>query len=98
MTTSLGIPDELDNDLYIDTLKRLVSACDKRGIPMMVHHQTMEMSLTGLNLGARFMLHSSDSNILRNAINAEMAELREAAAEKWGSLEQVEAEDRMDVV
>lgn len=98
MTTSLGIPDEVSNELYIRTVEDLVSVCDARGIPMMVHHQTMETSLKILEIGARFVLHSSDANILRNAINSDMERLRKAAVEKWGAVLDVQVDDRMDVV
>lgn len=98
MTTSLGIPDEVDNPVYIDTLKKIIAEADKRGLPTMIHQQTIPTSTTAIDLGARFILHSSDSGILLRNIQTEFAELREIAGKKYGDVAAVEAEDTLDVI
>jgi 4-hydroxy-2-oxoheptanedioate aldolase len=97
MTTSLGIPDEVDNPVYIDTLKKVISTCESRGIPVMIHQQTRDTSLKAIELGARWVLHSSDAGFLRNAVNSDFAVLRDAAGKKWGAAK-ARASDKMDVV
>jgi 4-hydroxy-2-oxoheptanedioate aldolase len=97
MTTSLGIPDESDNPAYLDTLKKIIGAADKRGLPTMIHQQTLETSATAIELGARFIMHSSDSRILMRGTQNEFAELREVANKKYGGVEAVEAEDTVDI-
>ncbi len=98
MTTSLGIPDEVENPLYIDTLKKIIAEADKRGLPTMIHQQTIPTSTTAIDLGARFILHSSDSGLLLRSIQTEFAQLREIAAKKYGDVAAVEAEDTLDVI
>ncbi len=93
MTTSLGIPDEVDNPIYLDTLSKVIKAADDRGLPTMIHQQTISTSKTAIDLGARFILHSSDAGILLRGIQDEFAELRQFA----GGAE-VAAEDTLDVV
>jgi 4-hydroxy-2-oxoheptanedioate aldolase len=97
MTTSLGIPDESENPVYLDTLKKIIGEADKRGIPTMIHQQTLETSATAIELGARFIMHSSDARILMRGTQNEFAELREVANKKHGGVDAVEAEDTVDI-
>ena len=98
MSTSLGIPDEVENPLYLETLKKIIAEADKRGIPTMVHQQTVPASTTAIDLGARFILHSSDSGILLRGIQTEFAQLRELADKKYGDVAAIEAKDTLDVI
>ncbi len=98
MTTSLGIPDEIDNPLYIDTLKKIIAEVDRRGLPTMIHQQTIATSATAIELGARFILHSSDAGLLLRSIQTEFAQLREIAGKKYGDVAAVEAEDTLEVI
>ena len=85
MTTSLGIPNENDNPVYLETLKHVIGEADKRGVPTMIHQQTIEASKVAIDLGARFILHSSDAGILLRGIQNEFAELKTSVNEKYGS-------------
>ena len=98
MTTSLGIPDESGNSVYLDTLSKIIAEADKRGIPTMIHQQTIETSAKAIELGARFIMHSSDAGILLRGTQDEFAELRKITSKKYGVVDEVEAEDTLDVV
>ena len=98
MTTSLGIPDESSNSIYLDTLSKIIAEADKRGIPTMIHQQTIETSAKAIVLGARFIMHSSDAGILLRGTQDEFAELRKITSKKYGVVDEVEAEDTLDVV
>ena len=98
MTTSLGIPDESSNSIYLDTLSKIIAEADKRGIPTMIHQQTIETSAKAIELGARFIMHSSDAGILLRGTQDEFAELRKITSKKYGVVDEVEAEDTLDVV
>ena len=50
-----------------------------RGIPVMVHQQTIDTSTRAIQLGARFVLHSSDGRMLQRIIQDDMNALRKAA-------------------
>jgi len=98
MSTSLGIPDESSNPIYLDTLSRIIAEADKRGLPTMIHQQTIETSAKAIELGARFIMHSSDAGILLRGTQDEFAELRKITSKKYGVVDEVEAEDTLDVV
>ena len=98
MTTSLGIPDESGNSIYLDTLSKIITEADKRGIPTMIHQQTIETSAKAIELGARFIMHSSDAGILLRGTQDEFAQLRKITSKKYGVVDEVEAEDTLDVV
>ncbi|HBO89357.1 MAG TPA: hypothetical protein DD460_01315 [Acidobacteria bacterium] len=98
MTTSLGIPDESGNPIYLDTLSKIIAEADKRGIPTMIHQQTIDTSAKAIELGARFIMHSSDAGILLRGTQEEFAELRKITSKKYGVVDEVEAEDTLDVV
>ncbi|MBT3995935.1 MAG: hypothetical protein HOF01_09060 [Chloroflexi bacterium] len=98
MTTSLGIPDEVDNPIYLDTLSKIIKAADDRGLPTMIHQQTIATSAKAIELGARFIMHSSDAGILLRATQDEFAEIRKIAGKKHGGVAEVVAEDTLDVV
>ena len=98
MTTSLGIPDEVDNPIYIDTLSKIIKAADDHGLPTMIHQQTISTSAKAIELGARFIMHSSDAGILLRGTQDEFAELRKIAGKKHGGVAEVVAEDTLDVV
>ena len=69
LTTSLGIPDEVDNPIYLDVLKNVIETGEKHGVPTMVHQQSIETSTKAIELGARFVLHSSEVGILLKGIS-----------------------------
>jgi len=79
MSTSLGIPDDYKNPKYLRVVKDIIGRCEARKIPVMVHQQTIETSNTAIKLGARFVLHSSDSRMLQRIMQEEMNALRTAA-------------------
>ena len=98
MSTSFGIPDESGNPIYLDTLSKIIAEADKRGIPTMIHQQTIDTSAKAIELGARFIMHSSDAGILLRGTQEEFAELRKITSKKYGVVDEVEAEDTLDVV
>ena len=98
MSTSLGIPDESGNPIYLDTLSKIIAEADKRGIPTMIHQQTIDTSAKAIELGARCIMHSSDSGILLRGTQEEFAELSKITSKKYGIVDEVEAEDTLDVV
>jgi hypothetical protein len=45
----------------------------------MIHQQTIETSSKAIELGARFVMHSTDAGLLRSAALEQMNALREVA-------------------
>jgi hypothetical protein len=50
----------------------------------MIHQQTLDSSTTAIELGARFVMHSSDARLMQIAMQAHLAELRAVAARVSG--------------
>ena len=42
----------------------------------MIHQQTLETSTTAIELGARFVMHSTDSRLMQIAMQEHLTELR----------------------
>jgi 2-keto-3-deoxy-L-rhamnonate aldolase RhmA len=78
MSTSLGVPDDYKNPKYLRVIKDIITRCAARGVPVMVHQQTIETSTKAINFGARFVLHSTDGRMLQRIIQQEMNALRKA--------------------
>ena len=76
LTTSMGIPDEKDSDLYIEALKKIIRISEDHSIPVMIHHATMQESNLSLKLGSRFVLHGSDASFLGQKIEEDLDKLR----------------------
>jgi 2-keto-3-deoxy-L-rhamnonate aldolase RhmA len=76
MTTSLGIPDQVTNPKYLDVISNIIEKSESRNIPVMIHQQTIETSIKAIELGARFILHSSDSRFMQSAMQEQMSQLR----------------------
>ena len=64
----------------------------------MIHQQTIETSAKAIELGARFIMHSSDAGILLRGTQDEFAQLWKITSKKYGVVDEVEAEDTLDVV
>ena len=80
MTTSLGIPDETKNPKYLDVIRDVVKRSEARNVPVMVHHQNVEVSLASIEIGSRFVLHSTDGRFMQTAMQEQFATLRKAAS------------------
>lgn len=98
LTTSLGIPDEVENPRYLEVLKHVIDTGEKHGVPTMVHQQSIEASAKAIELGVRFILHSSDVGILLRGVQDEFAQLRQLAGKRFGGVEAVTAEDTLDTI
>ena len=98
LTTSLGIPDEVENPKYLQVLKNIIETGEKHGIPTMVHQQSIETSEKAIELGARFILHSSDVGILLKGVQKDFAKLRKIAAKKFGEVEARHAENTLETI
>lgn len=85
MSTSLGIPNDYEDETYWQTVEQVITCAEARGVPVMVHHQTRETSIRAMDAGARFVLHAMDTNLLQRALQNEFGALRDHAGEKTGA-------------
>ena len=85
LTTSMGIPDELENKEYLDTLTKIIKVSESYNIPVMVHGFTEERTKKTIDLGARFVLHSSDGGMITQSIDREFNAIRDEKIESTES-------------
>jgi 4-hydroxy-2-oxoheptanedioate aldolase len=81
MSISLGFPDQYDRQEYQNTVKHVIDTAGARGIAVLVHHQTPELSAFWIGQGARFVLHGTDRRALAEGFRTEFARLREVASD-----------------
>ena len=93
MSTSLGIPDDYANPRYLQVIGDIIARCNARSIPVMVHQQFIETSVAAIELGARFVLHSTDGRMLQRIMQQEMNALRAAAGTASGQTKDTVAID-----
>lgn len=79
MSISLGIPDQYDRPEYQETVQRVIDTSEARGIPVLVHHQSPELSAYWIRQGARFVLHGTDRRALTEGFRADFGKLRAEA-------------------
>lgn len=85
-STSYGVPDQNDSPTYEDALRKVISLCNEKNVPVLIHHQTVGLTIKWLREGARFVLYSSDRRLIHNAIRTEFGEIRAVGAEITGEL------------
>ena len=79
LSISLGFPDQYDRQEYQNAVKQIIETSEGRGIPVLVHHQTPELSTFWISQGARFVLHGTDRRAMTEGFRADFGRLREFA-------------------
>ena len=77
LSISLGAPDQYDRPEYQNTVKHIIDTAEARGVPVLVHHQTAELSTFWISQGARFVLHGSDRRALAEGFRDDFNRLRD---------------------
>lgn len=76
MTTNMGIPNEYDHPDFIANVQKVIDAADKRHIPAGSWFGKTEQQLRAIKQGARFICHSNDCSLLKDAMTQVFGELR----------------------
>lgn len=76
LTTNMGIPNEYDSPELIAMLQRIIDAADRRHIPAGCWFGQVEQQLRTIRQGARFVVYSNDSSMLKDAMTAAFTTLR----------------------
>jgi 4-hydroxy-2-oxoheptanedioate aldolase len=79
MSISVGFPDMYDREEYKSTVKHMIDTSEAHGVPVLVHHQTPELSKFWISQGARFVLHGTDRRALVEGFRADFTALRDHA-------------------
>lgn len=76
LTTNMGIPNEYDSPELIAMLQRIIDTADRRHIPAGCWFGKVEQQLRTIRQGARFVVYSNDSSMLKDAMTAAFTALR----------------------
>ena len=86
LTVTLGIPDQYDHPDYESALRKIISLSKTAGIPVLIHHQTVELTQKWLKEGARFVLYSSDARTMHNGYREEFGQIKRIGQELGGDI------------
>ncbi|OYW24352.1 MAG: hypothetical protein B7Z55_02445 [Planctomycetales bacterium 12-60-4] len=78
LTTNMGIPNEYDHPDFIASVQKVIDAADKRHIPAGSWFGKTDQQLRAIKQGARFICHSNDSSLLKDALTRVFGTLRKA--------------------
>ena len=84
LSISLGIPDQYDHPSYEAALRTIIATCQARNVPVLIHHQTADLSQKWLREGARFVLHCTETRAMHNAFRADFSAIRAVGEEIGG--------------
>ena len=84
LSITLGVPDQYDHPDYEAALREVISKCQAAETPVLIHHQTVELTQKWLREGARFVLYSSDASTLHNGFRNEFGQIKKIGAELGG--------------
>ena len=84
LSITLGVPDMYDHPKYEEALRTIIAKCRARNIPVLIHHQTVDLSIKWLREGARFVLFSTDSRQMHFGMTHEFGLIKEVGAELGG--------------
>lgn len=76
MTTNMGIPNEYDSPELIAVIQRIIDIANKSHIPAGCWFGKPEQALRTIRQGARFVVYSNESSMLKDAMTAAFGVLR----------------------
>jgi len=76
LTTAMGIPNEYDHPRLIELLKTVIDTADRRHVAAGCWFGRTDQMLRTIRQGARLVVYSNDSAMMRDAMTAAFAELR----------------------
>jgi 2-keto-3-deoxy-L-rhamnonate aldolase RhmA len=76
LTTNMGIPNAYDSPELIAMIQRVIDAADRRHVATGCWFGKTEQALRTKRQGARFIVYSNDSTILRDAISESILKIK----------------------
>ena len=88
LTISLGIPNQYDHPDYESALRQIIKSCQDKNTPVLIHHQSVDLTKKWLKEGARFVLHSSDRRQMHQGYRNDFNALQEFGSKIMGEASQ----------
>ena len=88
LTISLGIPNQYDHPDYESALRQIIKSCQDKNTPVLIHHQSVDLTKKWLKEGARFVLHSSDRRQMHQGYRNDFNAIQEFGSEIMGKASQ----------
>ena len=79
LSVSLGIPDEYTHPRFLETVERIITTSQRRGIPAGGHWLVAEQVDYWMARGSRFILYSTDARALAEGYRAALDRFRGAS-------------------
>ena len=79
LSISLGIPGEYETDTFRDAVSRIVAACQANGVAIGTLAMSGELMRPWYEMGFRFLLCNTDTNMIAEAAYRDVATIREFA-------------------
>ena len=76
LTTTMGIPNEYDHPQLIALLKKIIDTADRRHVAAGCWFGKTEQMVRTIRQGARLVVYSNDSAMMRDALAAAFGEFR----------------------
>ena len=86
LTITLGVPDQYDHPDYEAALREIISKSSAANVPVLIHHQTVELTQKWLKEGSRFVLYSSDARTMHNGYREEFGQIKMTGQELGGDI------------
>lgn len=77
MSLSLGILEQFDNPIFLRALEKVIQAGTKAGLAVGLQSKHMSLMKRAREMGARFMIYSSDISVLLDGYKRGLAELKQ---------------------
>ena len=71
--------NEYENKLYEDALDEIINKCQPKNIPVMIHHQTTDLTSKWIKRGSVFVLYTSDKRASQNGFLDEFSIIKDTA-------------------
>ncbi len=100
ITTSMGIPEEYDNPLFIDAIVDVITRCRTNQVGVGLHFKLLhlgdEVLTRMLDAGMNWIINGADVTIMRDAMNEQLGKIRSLAGDAPYGKAETTATERTD--
>lgn len=76
LSISMGIPGQYTNPEFESAVKRVISVCDSHNVAVAIHLFDTDLTIKWIKEGVRFVLYSSDTQIMREGYKVNFEKIR----------------------